>query len=481
MNPKLAVAGCSTMTPEFYACARQLGMPLKLYGTPPVCLFGVPVEQVDALLAKAASRHAHLVLALGACCGDLSSLADRHGATRLCAENCRHMYLGPAAYDWCGQHHVLPLPSHCFRRTLRQAREPLGELLGRIIKAQGAERIGAIDDGLRHPDPGGLAQIAEMTGCETFVMQTGLGHLREALRATAASEGVFPTPERALIPPESLGAGDSVLLISTNGEPCLDVTARLFANAVARGMKSVWVMGHANEKALAARLRPNVAHFDELRESGAVRLLSVESLVAEAEPNGRPDDLVRFWKSQALKAMNEGYTGLAVIHGYGWSEMAGLPTDYLLEYTSRLSAACAQWPLMAAAECPPEYYSASVFDELVCTHPLAWTPEGLATTPAYQPSEQYLGAEPLLEALETAPGAFTCQDAAPLISAWVDGELRGQAADLVADHIGRCTCCAEAASGSQSVKTMLRSLRDTTVRPPDDLWDRFTREIGLDT
>jgi len=477
MKQTLALASCSTMTPEFYACAKQLGLGTKLYGTRPVCLFNVPVEQLDDLLTKAGGRHDHVVLALGACCGDMSGLAARHGATLLQALNCRHLYLGQAAYEWCGEHHILPLSCHCFRMTLRQARDPLRALLAEIIEAGDVRSIAAIDDGLRHPEPASVEQIARLTGRETFVMHTGLGHLRESLRTAAREEGVEADAERALIPPGSLGPGDDLLLVSSNGAPCLDTTLELLANSLGRGMKAVWIVGQTTIGALEARLRAAVPDWEARQEAGAIELVTSEDLLAQVAPDGDPEGLVRYWKTRALDALNHGYTGLAVMHGFGWSEAAGLPIEFLLDYASRLSAACAQWPILSASECPPECYSPAAFDELAHTHPIVWASEGVTTSETYEPMDEYLGAEGLLEALAGKRRAFACLEIAPLISALVDGELSGKPAAAVAEHVSQCPKCGELMLGSRDLKAALRSLRAPAVAPLQDLWERLSEQI----
>ncbi len=478
MKQALALAACSTMAQEFHACNRQLGLQAKLYGTRPICLYRVPEERLDDLLTKAGSRHEHVVLALGACCGDMSALAARHRATLLKGLNCRHLYLGPAAYEWCGQHHVLPLSCHCFRMTLRQARDPFGELLEGLIESGDVQRIAAIDNGLRHPEPSGIEQIARMTGRETFVWHTGLGHLREALRGAAREEGVEPDSERALIRPESLGPGDDLLLVSGNGAPCLDIAAQLLGNCLDRGLKCVWVVGRTTEHVLADRLRATVLGLDARREMGALELLSSDELLGQGGPDRGPQGLARLWKTVALEALNQGYAGLAVIHGFGWSERAGLLTDYLLDYASRVSAVCADWPLLSASECPPEYYSASAFDELTCTHPLIWAAEGVMTSARYEPSDEYLGSEGLREALETERRTFECSGVAPLVSALIDGELHGKPAAAVAAHVAQCPKCGELMVGSRDLKAMLRGLRGSVSPLPHDLWERLSNELA---
>ena len=477
MRQTLALAGCSTMTPEFYACVKQLGLGAKLYGTRPVCLFKVPVERLDDLLTRAGARHDHVVLALGACCGDMSGLAARHGATLLEAQNCRHLYLGQAAYQWCGEHHILPLSCHCFRMTLRQARDPLRKLLGEIIEAQDVRSIAAIDDGLRHPEPACVEQIARMTGRDTFVMHTGLGHLREALRAAAREEGVEGDVKRTLIPPESLGPGDDLLLVGANGAPCLDTTLQLLANSLGRGMKAVWIVGQTTMNGLEGRLWAAVPDWKASREAGAIELVTSEALLAQVTVDDGPEGLVRFWKARALDALNHGYTGLAVIHGFGWSESAGLPIEFLLDYASRLSGACAQWPILSASECPLDHYSPAAFDEITHTHPVVWASEGVSTSETYEPMDEYLGAEGLLEALERERPAFACSEIAPLISALVDGELSGSPAAAVAEHVSQCPKCGELMLSSRDLKSALHALGEPAVAPPHDLWERLSEQI----
>jgi MEDS: MEthanogen/methylotroph, DcmR Sensory domain/Putative zinc-finger len=477
MRQKLALVGCSTMSPEFYACARQLGLPLKHYGAPIPCLTEPPRGALADLVARARGRHDRLVVALGDCCGDAGDVTEAEGATCVHAANCRAFLLGPAAYQWCGANAVLPLSPHMFRMVPRRHPRELRELIARAVEAEGFRRIGAVDTGVRAPDPGLVAQMAQLSGCAPLVMHTGLGHLRETLRAAAKAEGLTVGDQRALIRPETLGAGDDILLVATNGDPCLDASGELLALALRRGMKAVWVEGQASGGPLAERLRHFVPDLEARVEAGQVEFVPPGGLIAEASHADDPARLVQSWKSQALQALNGGFSGLALIHGYGWADAAGLGLDYLLEYASRLSEACALWPILSATESPPGRYATVAIDELRRTHPLVWLGDRFMVAEDYEPSDEYLGAPAALDGLIDGSEALTCEDITPLISAMADGELPPGVAARISGHVAQCPTCAALLCANRDLKGSLQALCSGPVEPPPDLWDRFLEGI----
>jgi len=161
----------------------------------------------------------------------------------------------------------------------------------------------------------------------------------------------------------------------------------------------------------------------------------------------------------------------------GWAEAAGLSSDYVLAYASRLSSACSRWPILNVFGYAPAKSEAPMLEEMTRTHPMVWEDAVIQVSPQFLRSDEYLGHEDLLATLGRERVEFTCAEAQPLISALADGELDGPASVALTHHVRECATCGEMLRQHRETKQSLTTLRQSIEGIADDLWARISREL----
>jgi len=452
-------------------------LPAKLYAARPACLFEAGRREIDDLVARAHAERDALIIALGKCCG----APEVEGAATVSAARCTEMLLGSGTYGWCAERGVLPLPPPYFNRWLKhpEVRLQVERLLTAGPAAESLRAIAAIEEARHSPDPQGMAEVERLAGRPSRRLFTGLGHLRETLREASQTIGLTiarETPEP--IGPEALGPGDDCLVVGEEAASVEDRSARTVTRSLDRGLECVWVTEGSATERIAERLASAVPNADALREAGELRIMSAEALFAETNAAADPQLLVAHWIGRAAESLNANHSGLCLIHSAGWAESAGLSSEYALAYASRLSAACSEWPILGAYGSVATSEAPLTLGELGRTHPLIWEAGHLRVSRRYLRSEEYLGSEDLLAALAREPLAFTCAQAAPLISALVDGELQGRPAEAVGRHADECPQCGELLRQQRETKQALAGLRQTIAGLSGELWARVAAQIG---
>jgi len=478
MKPTIAVAGCSTISAELSQCCRQLGLPAKLYASRPACLFGVPREDFEALLARADSHSDALLVALGQCCGEF----EIEGAGAVSASRCTEMLLGQGTFGWLAEHGVLPLPPPYFSTWLKHPAGPAAvqQALVASPAAAAVRSIAAVDGPCRSPDPAGLAEIERISGRPSRRVRTGLGHMREYLRRAAALMGLSPGRiEPEALSPAELGPGDDCLILKRDPGLAWEAALGIVTQSLDRGVRCVWITDGARPTAVRDRLLTAVPGLKAALDAGRLEIVDPASLMAQTNAASEPQFLVAHWIRLATDALAAGDSGLCLLHSSGWTEAAGLPVEYVLAYAARLSAACAHWPISSFSECAPAE-EPGLLDELARTHPLVWRNGLVHVSPEFVDSEEYLGSEELLEKLGHEPVHFTCDQAQPLLSALSDGELEGPAAVALAQHVQGCATCEQRLAQHRAMKGSLAALRRSVEGVADDLWTRISREIQTD-
>jgi len=478
------IVTCSTLAPEVRACCQQLGVLAHLRTNPPVCLFEAAQSGLSELVDGAAQSHDQLLLALGECCIGGGELASRHGAATVRVAACTELLTGRGTYRWCADHGVLLLPPAYLDMWLPRASqdEALEAALAARITDQEFERIAVVNEGTRMAGEEAIAELGVRMGCPTAAIYTGLGHARQALRAVAEDAGMsIFSHGLSPIGPETLGPGDQCLLLSPNGPASNRAkSARLAADSLSRGLTCAWVVGGDSASQLPSGVHWEEDHLQRSQAAGELSVRPGESVVADAEAQTDPARLVDYWVSRAVEALEGGYGGVCIIHGCAWAEAAGLPTEYLLEYSSRLSAACSQWPIVSALEVSPESYSPHIVHELTCTHPLSWDDRGVTATEGFRRTDDYLGGQVLLETLQDGSGEGQCRDLHVLVSSLADGELDRVSCRLVAEHVDGCPACQQFMKASQEIIRMLGSLGKAGTPVPPGLWQRVRATLELD-
>jgi hypothetical protein len=475
MKQSIAVAGCSTISAELAQCCRQLGLPVKLYASRPACLFGVAREEFDALLTRAATETDDLLVALAHCCGEF----EVGGADRVAAARCTEMLLGSGTYTWLAEHGALTLPPPYFSTWLKHpgARAAVAEVLASPPELSAVESIAAVDNPERGADPEGLAEIERLSGRPSRRVTTGLGHLREHLRRVAAAVGLEPgRSEPQPLAPAQLGPGDDCLILQSDPALAWDAAVEVVAQSVAQGVRCVWVTDGGAAGPLVDRLLVAAPALREALDSGCLRVVEPPNLLATANAETDPQLLVAHWVRLATEALAAGDSGLCLIHSGGWSDAVGLPSEWVLAYASRLSAACARWPISGFCEFSPAA-DAALLGELPRIHPLLWQNGLVHVSAEFVDSDEYLGGEDLLQALGRERITFTCAQAQPLLSALTDGELDGPAAVALAQHAQDCPDCGQRLQQHRDTKRSLATLRLSVEGVADELWARICQEL----
>jgi hypothetical protein len=463
MKPTIALAGCSTIAPELERCCRELGLPAKLYSARPACLFSTAAGDVRDLLARAAAERDALLVAFGKCCGDF----EIEGTGSVSAARCTELLLGGGTYAWMAEHGTLALAPTYFGPWLNNPRtRPEVE---RILtsEAAGLHAIAAIDEAERQASPDGLSEIERISGRPSRRLFTGLGHLRENLRGAAEaaglSAGMVPTEP---VPATTLGPGDDCLAVVGEPEARLRMAEDAIGGSLRRGVTCLWVTSDPAAGEVADRLSSGA------REAAQLQVIAPEALLSETNAADEPQFIIARWVERAKEALAAGGSGVCLVHGSGWGESVGLSSEYLLAYAARLSAACNRWPIFSLSACDPASLEPSLLDELHRTHPLVWEAGVTRISPRFVRSEEYLGAEGLLEALGHEPTTFTCAQVQPLISALADGELDGPAAVALTRHAQTCTPCSDLLRQHRETKQSLSALRVSVEGIADELWAR---------
>ncbi|MBM3472959.1 MAG: hypothetical protein FJX75_06820 [Armatimonadetes bacterium] len=470
MKLTIALTGCATIAPELERCCRELGLPTTLYAARPACLFEGARRETRELVARAGAERDALLIAFGQCCGEF----EVEGAGVVAASRCTEMLLGAGTHSWITEQGVLPLPPPYFDAWLNdpKARPEVERVLTSSAAAIGLGAIAAIDQAERESDPRGIAEIERICGRPSRRLFTGLGHLRENLREAAEAAGLSAGMAPAEpIPATALGPGDDCLAVVEEAQTGRQMAVDTIAAGLSRGLTCVWVTDDPASAPIADRLG------GEARESGQLQVIGPEALLAETNAAGEPQFLVANWIERATEALTAGGSGLCLIHGGGWGEAAGLSSDYLLAYASRLSAACSRWPILSLCACAPGAVEPSVWEELRRTHPLVSEAGVARVSPRFVRSEEYLGAESLLQTLGHQPTTFTCADVQPLISALADGELDGPAAVALAHHAQSCARCGGLLRQHRETKQSLSALRVAVEGIADELWARVSARL----
>ena len=479
MPPTIGVAGCKTLTAELKRCCEELGLPSEMYGSRPCCLFGEERGKLCGVVGCAAENHDDLLLAFGGGCADVDDLRASYGGASLTAHKCSEMLVGAGTYGWCVGQGVLLLAPTWFDEYVSDAetRGPLEEVLKSQVDSSGASRIGAIHEAARPTPASGLADIAGITERPTTPIFSGLGHLREAVRAAAVAAGIKIAQDgRAPIGIDAIGPGDQLLLMDDRGSEKSTAAATLAATLLGRGISCVWITNGKDQESVVAKIGDACSGVEAMRDSGQLRVLTGEDALSAAGGGDDPRYLARRWITLALQALAEGRSGLCVIHGDGWAQSAGLDVDYLLEYTARLSAACARWPLASATDVSSCETPDSVLGELVRTHPLIWTGGHIIAGAQFDPD--YLGGTDALESLESGSQKVDCQAVAPLISAMADGELNGSSRGRLEEHTSACPRCQALAKRNRGTRDALGGLRQAPTEAAPGLWERIAAEIS---
>jgi len=340
--------------------------------------------------------------------------------------------------------------------------------------------IVAVDEPGRRPEPEGLAEIERITGRPSRLVSTSLGHLREYLRRTAAEMGLRPgQAEPEPLSPTELGPGDQCLVIKRDPTVAWDAALGIVRQSLERAVRCVWITDGARPEAVVDRLLAADADLRPALDAGDLQVAHPEALLAQTNAAAEPQFLIAHWVRLATDALAAGGSGLCLIHSSGWAEAAGLPDEYVLAYASRLSAACARWPISSFCEFTA-LDDGTLAGELIRTHPLLWQNGLVRVSPQFTDAEEYLGGEELLEALAREAVGFTCNQVQPLLSALVDGELEGPAALALTRHVQDCPACTQRLRRHRDTKRSLATLRHSVEGVADDLWARISREIQAD-
>ncbi len=443
-----------------------------------MCLFENARGLLHAMLERAARDHDRLLLALGECCGGIDELAHEYDAGAVSVARCTELLMGTGTYGWCSEHGVLLLPSAYFSTWLpRSMRDrALAATIKSRAQAPDVERIAAIDEGVRSADLDAMAQMEQFVERRTGLIYTGLGHIREALRAAAQKARLPLLSERpAPIDPHTLGPGDDCLLVTSRADSGASQGLRMVSDSIRRGLKSFWV-GHPPPDASSATGRRS-PQLREWREKDELRLLPGEALLAAPAAAASPRELTEYWVAQSLAALQEGLAGIALFHAHDWAEAPEFSTEFLLEYSARLSAACVQWPILAAWHVTPESWDARLLRELAHTHPLSWTNGLVVATREFVAADDYLGGQMTLEALGDT-GSVECAALAALVSALADGELEPEASCSVATHVDTCPVCTQSVADWRELRQRLRPLGAPRTPIPEGFWSLVCRRLG---
>lgn len=476
----IAVATCSSTAQEVRECCQQLGLPTRIYSNRPACLFAEAPDLLEPILDRAGRQHSGLLLAFGACCGGMRELAREYNAGAVSVSHCADLLMGAGTCRWCSQHGVLLLPPAYFSTwlpRLRRDRALAASVISRA-RAPGVQQIAAIDEAGRPTDRKGMAEIEELAGRRTDGIYTGLGHIREALRAAAQEArlplfSLYPAP----IDPRTLGPGDDCLLVTSRAEAGTRSGLRMISDSVQRGLKSTWVVGDRPGVDFAGGGEGQARRLRVWQETGELQVRSREALLEDSAATTSPQQLVEYWVARSLEALQEGRDGIAVMHGDGWAETPGLSTEFLLEYSARLSAACSEWPILAAWQVSPGSWAHSALQELGRTHPLRWTDGKVAATMDFVPTDDYLGGQVTLESLAAGTQSVDCPALAALVSAVADGELDADHSSAIASHVDGCPACAHDVRDWRELRQALRSLAGQETPLPEDLWARVRRAM----
>jgi hypothetical protein len=473
----VAVASCNTIAREVRECCEQLGLPVRLYSNRPACLFEEARGLLDGILHRAREHHDRLLLALGECCGGTGEVAREYNAGAVSVSRCTELLMGTGTYGWCSEHGVLLLPPAYFSTWLpRSMRDrALAAVVKSRAQAPDVEQIAAIDEGARPSDPDTLTEMEQFVGRRTGPIYTGLGHMREALRAAAQRARLPVLSERPVpIDPHTLGPGDDCLLVTSCADSGAGKGLRMVSDSIRRGLKSFW-MGHPPPDPDPAAEGPS-PQLEEWREKGELRVLPGEALLEAAGAAASPRELTEYWVAQALAALQEGLPGIALFHAHDWAEAPEFSTEYLLEYSARLSAACSEWPILAAWQVTPESWDDRALDELARTHPLSWTNGPVVVTREFVAADDYLGGQMTLEALDDI-GCVECARLAALASALADGELQSEAARVVATHVDTCPVCTQNVADWRELRQKLRLMGSQGTPIPEGFWSLVRRGL----
>ncbi len=471
----IAVASCNTIAQEVRECCQQLGLPARLYSNRPACLFEDAPGVLEEILDGATGRHGQLLLAFGQCCGDIGRLAREHNAAAVSVARCTELLTGTGTYEWCAQHEVLLLPPGYFSIWLRRLERDraLAATVKSRVQAPDVRRIAGVDEGGRSIDPDAIAEMEHLSERRTTPLYTGLGHVREALRAAAHEAGLPVLSEQPCpIDPHTLGPGDNCLLVAGNADTGISKALRLVSDGIQRGLKSVWVGQELPGAELIGGGERQTAQLRQWQETGELQVLSREALLEDAAAATSPRQLVEYWIARSLDALQEGLAGIAIVHGCDWAEAPGLSTEYLLEYSARLSAACSQWPILAGWQVSAETWAPNALDELGRTHPLSWANAQVVASREFVPSDDYLGGQMTLESLAAGAGSPECPALAALVSALADGELDGGSSAAITSHVDGCPTCSRDVRDWQEITQVLRSLGAQRTPVPEDFWSR---------
>jgi len=471
MKRPIALVGCSTIAPELDRCCRELGLPARLYPARPACLFSSPPGERRNLLARAAAERDALLIAFGKCCGDF----EVDGAGSVSAARCTELLLGAGTSGWMAEHGALALPPTYFGPWLNnpKTRPEVERILTSGAEAAGLQAIAAIDEPDRQAGADGLSAMERLSGRPARRLFTGLGHLRENLRGAAEAAGLSPgmVPLEP-VPAVALGPGDDCLAIVGKAAAARQMAENAIAAGLARGLACVWVTHDADAAQVADRVGA------QARESGRLVVIDPEVLLAQTNATDEPQFVIAHWIERATEALAAGGSGVCLVHGAGWGESVGLANDYLLAYASRLSAACNRWPILSLSPCDPASLQPSLLAELHRTHPLVSEAGVTRVSPRFVRSDEYLGAEGLLEALGHEPTPFTCAEVEPLISALADGELEGPAAVALSHHAQTCARCRDLLRRHRETKQSLSALRVSIEGIADELWARVHARLN---
>ncbi len=478
MPAKIGVAGCKTLAVELKRCCEELGLPTEHYSSRPCCMFGEQREQLCDMVACAAAENDDVLLAFGGGCADVEALRAGVKGASLTAHRCTEMLVGAGTYGWCVGQGVLLLPPTWLDEYLQDAetREPLEQLLKAQVDSSGAKQLGAIQEAGRAASVDDLAEVEGFADRPATPIFSGLGHLREALRAAAVSAGIrIAQSDRAPISIDAIGPGDQLLLLDEDGPEGSSQAATLASTLLARDTACVWITGNESPDAVATKMAAVCPDVDALRDSGQLRILTAEEALAGAGAAADPRQLARRWITLSLQALADSGGGLCVIHGNGWAGSAGLDVDYVLEYTARLSSACARWPLVTASEIAVDAAPDSVLGELARTHPLIWTGGHVVAGARFD--GDYLGGEDVLDTMGATSQALDCQTIAPLISALADGELNGNGQKRLDEHATTCPRCQALIDCSRNTKTALSGLHQPPPEAAKEIWGKVAEEI----
>ncbi|MGQ9730457.1 MAG: zf-HC2 domain-containing protein [Candidatus Zipacnadales bacterium] len=468
MKPVIGIASCSTIEAEVEQCCRELGLPVQLYSNRPACLFGIAQDELAQMLAEATTNHKFVLVAMGLCCAP----PEMGGVARISADRCAEMLLGRGTYSWHVERGFLPLPSPYFGKWLRpqETRSRVEQFLAGRPITDTLQGIVVVEEGHCKPDKRDVAVVERVIGRSPSHLYTGLGHLREILRTTARRAGI-PLRNGAPCPiaQSMLGPGDDCLVMRGQADEPASESVTAVTEALAHNLKCYWLMGAASANKVAQALQQTAAH---------VTFLQAYELPAITQATHEPRLLVEWWVKRALEALTAGQSGICIIHGAGWAERAGLSDEYVLEYASRLAAACMNWPIFNLHDVVAPTHPLSTLDEYMRTHPLLWSDGRIHISRQFISAEDYLGNEQLLETLGQGQLTFKCSEAAPLISALADGELTSPASVAITRHAERCPLCSELLRRHREIKESLALLRTPPVENSvDALWEHIRGKL----